>query len=358
MEKSMLHVDFENPAPQLLCHPDLKIHEERILQSLNPFFLRDHFILFSSGTSGGDLKGYALSKKALFANAEAVNSHFGMSSDDVWGLSLPVYHVGGLSVMARAHLLKNKVVDLRKWDPESWIEKAKDVSITTIVPTQLYDLVKRGMKPSRQLRYIVVGGDFLSSKLKEEALKLGWPVIRTFGMSEVCSQLASAKDPESNDLIVLPPHEVKIEDERLLVKSKAMFTLEFTMGEKFRVSTARELCSKDGFYYTKDRAEVSGNTIRPLGRLGDEIKVAGHLVNLNALRDSLASFLLEKNLYGEMELQVQDDERKGKKLVILSRTSDQALFESLRQTLLPVKIDEFRLVEDFSRTELGKLKKI
>lgn len=352
----MFNVDFENPAPQLICHPDLRVHEETILTKLNPFFLRDHFILFSSGTTGGDLKGYAVSKKALFANAEAVNNHFKLTPDDVWGLSLPVYHIGGLSVLARAHLLKNKVIDARSWDPESWEVKMKDVTITTIVPTQLYDLVKRGITPSPKLRYLIVGGDFLSSKLKEEAMKLGWPVIRTFGMSEVCSQLASARTPESDDLEILPIHEAKIDDSRLMVKSQALFTLEFMMGERFKIKTSKEL-SINGFYLTKDRAEISGNVIRPLGRLGDEFKIAGHLINMNQLKETLGTFLIEKGLFNQMEFSIQDDERKGKKLVLLVLKNSQEHIDAIKERIKPVKIDEIKIVESFNRTSLGKLKK-
>lgn len=354
----MLDIDFENPAPQLICHPDYRKFEKEILQKLNPFFLRDHFILFSSGTTGGDLKGYAVSKKALFANAEAVNNHFSLTKDDVWGLSLPVYHIGGLSVLARAHLLKNKVVDLRKWDPEKWSEQMRDVTVTTIVPTQLYDLVERKITPPKSLRYIVVGGDFLSSELKKRAIEAGWPVIRTFGMSEICSQLASTKSPMSDDLDILPIHTVKTDDERLLVKSKSLFTLEFRMGDSFKVSTARELCDKEGFYITKDRADLSHGKFRHLGRVGDEFKIAGHLINLLGLKDSLGKFLFEKKLFNQMELSLEDDERKGKKLVLITQVDiDPGLDKELREILHPVKIDEIRRIQTLVRTDLGKFKK-
>jgi O-succinylbenzoic acid--CoA ligase len=358
MEELMFDVDFENPPPQLICHPDYRIHEKTILEKLNPFFLRDHLILFSSGTTGGDLKGYALSKKSLFANAEAVNTFFGLTSNDVWALSLPIYHVGGLSVLARAHLLKNKIIDARSWDPEIWVEKIKEATITTIVPTQLYDLVKKGLKPSPNLRYLIVGGDFLSSELKNKAIALGWPVIRTFGMSEVSSQLASAKTPESDELEILPIHEVKIQDERLLVKSKALFTLEFQMGEKFKVNTAKEL-SSEGFYLTKDRALVQDNVITPLGRMGDEIKIAGHLINLTQLKDILSTWLLQNGLYNKVELAIEDDERKGKKLILiaLKEADSDTLLAEVSKLVRPAKIDELRIVEAFNRTHLGKLKK-
>lgn len=356
----MFDVDFDNIEPQVLAHHSQMHLAPTILKGLKKYDLRHHFILFSSGTTGGDLKGYAISKEALFTNADAVNKHFNLSKKDVWGLSLPIYHVGGLSVLARADLYKNRIIDARSWDPHSWSKKMEEVTITTVVPTQLYDLVKRQIKPSPHLRYLVVGGDFLSSGLKDAAMKLGWPVIRTFGMSEVCSQLASTLNPKSDELKLLPIHQVKTnEDQRLLVKSEALFTLQFRLGEKLLVETAQELCDQEGFYATSDRAEVFGDTIKHLGRLGDEFKIAGHLVNLNSLKDSLGSFLVEKNLFGQMEFSLEDDERKGKKLVLLSLPipSLNYLLDEFREKINPVKLDDVRIVQSFERTHLGKLKK-
>lgn len=356
----MFDVDFDKIEPQLLAHDSQKHLAPEILSHLKKYDLRHHFILFSSGTTGGALKGYAVSKEALFTNADAVNKHFKLTRSDVSGLSLPTYHIGGLSVLARADLLGNKVIDARKWNPDTWSEKMKDVSITTVVPTQLYDLVQRKIKPSPALRYIIVGGDLLSAGLKDEAMKLSWPVIRTFGMSEVCSQLASATHTESDDLEILPIHQVKTdENKRLLIKSEALFTLQFKMGEKFEVQLAEELCDSEGFYKTSDRAEISGSTIHHLGRIGDEFKIAGHLVNFNTLRNELSTFLLKHHLYNQMEFSLQDDPRKGKKLVLLTlkTISDENLSE-ISKLIAPVKIDEVCEVSSFERTALGKLKRI
>lgn len=355
----MFDIDFDNVSPQVLAHESQKLLIPDILEGLKKYDLRHHFILFSSGTTGGDLKGYAVSKEALFTNADAVNKHFKLTRSDVSGLSLPTYHIGGLSVLARAELLGNVVVDARKWDPESWAQRMNEVSITTVVPTQLYDLVKRGMKPSPALRYIIVGGDLLSEGLKAEAMKLGWPVIRTFGMSEVCSQLASATHPESDELKILPIHHAKTDqEERLLVKSEALFTLQFTMGKEFKVTLASKLCDEEGFYRTSDRAVVSGDTIQHLGRLGDEFKIAGHLVNLNHLKNTLSSYLVEQNLYNQMEFSLENDERKGKRLILLSLPEIPKTHQEVIANLIaPVKIDEVKVVPTFERTHLGKLKK-
>lgn len=352
----MFNVDFSHKSPQVLCHKNYEHHIPSLLKKLEPYHLEDHFIMFSSGTTGGDLKGYALSKTALFKNASAVNDFFRLNSSDVWALSLPVYHVGGLSVLARAQLLGNQVRDVRQWSVHDWSQRIQSATVTSLVPTQLYDLVKNKITPPKSLKKIFIGGDFLSSSLKQKALDLGLPVIRTFGMSEVCSQLASCETPESNDLKILPIHKVKTKDSRLYVKSDSLFTLEFHLGEVFRVFKAEELCDEEGFYKTNDRAALHGNLITPLGRLGDEIKVSGHLVNFNSLRDTLSTFLMEKELFQTMEFLIENDERKGKKLVLLIQGEDhKELVDELKERISPVKIDDLRFVSSFNRTSLGKL---
>jgi O-succinylbenzoic acid--CoA ligase len=357
METSMFNVDFNQSEPQVICHPQYEKLIPEIKRGLKGYDLKDHFIIFSSGTTGGDLKGYALSKDALFANAKATNEHFDLSPNDVWGLSLPVYHVGGLSVLARAHLLRNKVVDIRKWNPERWIKDLESVTITTIVPTQLYDLVKRGYKSPMNLRYLIVGGDFLSSSLEDEAFKLGWPVIRTFGMTEVCSQLASSQIPKE-ELKILPIHQVKTDDQgTLLINSSALFTLQFVLSDKLQITSLKELSDVDGFYQANDRVIINGNSLKHLGRVGDEIKIAGHLVNLLNLKHQLSTFLYRNGLFNEMELLFETDERKGHKLVLLTLPQFEQLSREVSLLIHPVKIDEVRLIENFDRTALGKLKR-
>ena len=354
----MLDIDFDKNEPQILCHSQYQEFAPKILDGLKPYGLQDHFILFSSGTTGGNLKGYAVSKKALYTNAEAFNKHYQLTSDDVWALSLPTYHIGGLSVLMRTRLLGNRLIETGSWDPLNWHKTIEEATITTIVPTQLYDLVKLKLSPSKNLRYLIVGGDFLSSELKKEALELGWPVIRTFGMSEVCSQLAASFTPDSDVLNVMPIHKVKVnKDSRLLVKSESLFTLQFKLDHSIQITMARDLCDEDGYYLTSDSAIVEDNTITHLGRLGDDIKIAGHLVNLKDLKERLSSYLLQNDLYGKMELQLDHDERKGKKLTLFSMERLEDHYPEVSGILQPVKLDDIQVVKNFERTSLGKLKK-
>lgn len=354
MERAVFDVNFEEEF-KIITHPDLKEARERLRSELADLDFTSHFAIFSSGTSSRELKGYILSEKAMEANARAVNEWFSLTSDDVWGLSLPVYHVGGLSVLVRAKLLGNKVVDLRKWDPLRWHKTLTEekVSITTIVPTQLYDLVKNNLNAPTTLRHLIVGGDFLAEELEKRARSLGWPVIRTYGMTEVCSQLASGKKP-GDKLSVLPIHEVKTNSDGILqVKSKSIFTAVFTLSEKLQLSFAPE-----DFYTTQDRVSLHSDVIIPQGRLNQEIKVAGHLTSILSLKDTLATILLSEGHYGKAELIIESDERKGNRLVLVHTNLSANFLDKISEKIKPAHFDEVRSVTEISRTELGKLKSL
>ncbi len=357
MELPVYGVDF-NEEFKIITHPSLEEARERLRSELADLDFTSHFAIFSSGTSSQKLKGYILSEKAMEANARAVNEWFSLTKEDVWGLSLPVYHVGGLSVLMRAKLLENKVIDLRKWDPVSWHHSVgkENVTITTIVPTQLYDLVKNGLHSPGSLKKIIVGGDFLPGDLEKRARTLGWPVIRTYGMTEVCSQLASGKFP-GDQLELLPIHEVKTDTDKILaVKSPSLFTAQFILAEKLELAFSHDLVDDNGFYITQDRVEVQGSILHPLGRRNDEIKVGGHLTSVLVLKETLAKTLLKLGLFGQAEIVIETDARKGNRLVLLHQSLEETLLMKIAESLRPAVIDEIRKISSFSRTDLGKLK--
>ncbi len=353
----MFNIKFNQKENQFLHHERFKDIALKIKRELD--FLENHFFLFSSGTTSKDPKGYAVSEEALFANAQAVNEFFNLTQDDVWGLTLPWFHIGGLSVIARAHLLNAKLVDLTgKWNPHSWVEKLhqEKVTITTVVPTQIYDVVKNQLKAPPTLKFIIVGGDFLSNELAGRAIDLGWPVIKTFGMTEVCSQLASSKTITPPSLEILPIHQIKIDaDKRLWVKSKAMYTLEFIFkNEIVSTTNAKDRCDQEGYFPTNDLVEWKDKELNHLGRIDDLIKINGRLTSVNALKDQLYTFALKNNLYGHLELTIVDNPRSSKSIEILhDKEFDQ---KSLIEYFSPSVIT-FRKVDTFVRTDLGKLKK-
>jgi hypothetical protein len=90
--------------------------------------------------------------------------------------------------------------------------------------------------------------------------------------------------------------------------------------------------------------------------MSEEYKVNGHLINLLDLKERLGQFLVERKIFGEMEFQLKSCERQGKSLILLTKIQDPDLIKNVESLIYPIKIDEVHFVEDFSRTELGKLK--
>ncbi len=66
------------------------------------------------------------------------------------------------------------------------------VTLTSLVPTQVHDLVQCALACPPSLRAVVVGGAELDPVLGERARELGWPVLQSYGMTEAASQVATA----------------------------------------------------------------------------------------------------------------------------------------------------------------------
>src|SRR6266571_4853844 len=80
--------------------------------------LEGHVFVATSGTTGA-MKLVALSKDAVLASARAVNERLEVRPNDVWCRVLPLFHVGGLGIRARAYLSRSRVIEM-EWDPETF----------------------------------------------------------------------------------------------------------------------------------------------------------------------------------------------------------------------------------------------
>jgi o-succinylbenzoate---CoA ligase len=361
LEAALQYLDPEkyfssSDSLRIFHHSSLSQEATELREVSRDLNLHNHFGVFSSGTSSSQLKGYIHSLHALEANARAVNKFFKLGSEDTWGLSLPDYHIGGLQVLLRAKLSGAKVVDLRGWEPMKWVESLATlgVRVTSVVPTQVYDLVASEVPAPKALHLLIVGGDFLSKELEIRAKKLGWPVIRTFGMTEAGSQIASTL-PGTTSLSPLPIHQLSLDERGLLkIKSPALFSYRFEKNQSWDLTPVESLLDSEGFYQTQDEVDLKSDSLTPFGRSGDYFKTGGHLVRLGDLREILQKFLLENALFGKAEVYFTDDERKGKKVILLHEDLSESDLTKIVNDFKPVKLDEVRLVEKIDRTALGK----
>lgn len=160
---------------------------------LNQPYLR----LFTSGTTGQP-KAAELTRSAVFYNAIASAFRIGHQSNDRWLCTLPLYHIGGLSILIRSVISGTGVVLLRGFDTAS-VNHALDVhqvTLASFVPTMLYRLTEARTTPPSKLRLVLLGGAAATSDLVSKAKAAGFPIATTYGLTEAASQVCTQL-PES-----------------------------------------------------------------------------------------------------------------------------------------------------------------
>jgi O-succinylbenzoic acid--CoA ligase len=152
-------------------------------------------IIFTSGTTGSP-KGAVLTCGAFFASAMASAYRIGVLPDDRWLCVLPLYHVGGLSILLRSCLYGTAVDLWQRFDAAAIARRMTTAPVTLIslVPTMLHRLLDLfgDEPPPPRLRLVLLGGAAASPDLLERALQAGWALATTYGLTEAASQVATA----------------------------------------------------------------------------------------------------------------------------------------------------------------------
>lgn len=148
-----------------------------------------HTVVFTSG-SGGDPRPVVLTGGNVTAAVAASRRRLGNLPGDRWLLTLPLFHVGGLSVLWRSAEAGGVVV-AEPFDAERVATLLPTVAWASLVPTMLRRVLDAGTVGSPVLRGVLVGGAAASRELLAEALDAGIPALATYGSTETCSQVAT-----------------------------------------------------------------------------------------------------------------------------------------------------------------------
>lgn len=320
---------------------------------------------FQTSGSEGRRKWVGLTKESLLISARAVNAHFDITQDDHWLLALPIHHVGGFGVLTRAFLSGGKVTRLtEKWDASRFARTCTEAGATlaSLVPTQVFDLVAAKLHAPKSMRVVFVGGGALSPEIESAALSLGWPVRRTYGMTETASQVASQRT-EGGEMEVLPIWQVSTDEAGVLtVRGEAL-------ARGYAVQEAGnwrwEPVYGDAGLRTRDRVEIwqagGGQCLRFTSREAGIVKILGELVALGPIQARLDALRLDMGLHtGEAVVCDLPDPRKEARLVLAaSRMSEPDAFQlqnRLNEGLRPFEqVMELKMIPSLPRGELGKV---
>jgi O-succinylbenzoic acid--CoA ligase len=118
----------------------------------------------------------------------------GVQRDDVWLCTLPLSHVGGLSILLRSAIYGTAAEVHERWDTERALGAIeRGATLVSVVPTTLARLLDAGLEQPRALRCALVGGGPCPPALLERARDAGVPVAQTYGLTEACSQVTTAR---------------------------------------------------------------------------------------------------------------------------------------------------------------------
>ena len=153
-----------------------------------------HSIVYTSGTTGRP-KGAILTYGNHWWSAVASALNLGLLPSDTWLACLPLFHVGGLSILLRSVICGMTALVHTRFDAEEVnraIEK-QGVSIVSVVATMLDRMLaeRSGRGYPSSLRCVLLGGGPAPRPLLERAAAVGVPVVQTYGLTETASQLTT-----------------------------------------------------------------------------------------------------------------------------------------------------------------------
>jgi len=332
-------------------------HIHRLIDATGP--LDAHVWLATSGATGRQ-KPVALSKRALLVSADAVNRHLASDAGDVWMNVLPMFHVGGLGIHARAHLTGARVIEMPEWNALDFATGlgTEHVTLASLVPAQVFDLVQAALPAPPSIRAVVVGGGALSGDLWRRARALGWPLLPSYGATECASQIATAPLGAAGDdpppLELLPHVEARTgTGGHLEVRSEALFT-------GYATEQGLEDPKVDGWWRTEDLGMVEGDTLVVRGRADETFKVGGELVNLTALEQTLDEVRARVAPEQDAALLCLPDPRLEWVVCLVVATEDEqsvtTLADAYNAVVLPFERARLtRRVRSIPRTPLGKV---
>ena len=304
----------------------------------------------SSGSSGRP-KLVELSRRAFLALCRADAERVPPRGDDRALLCLPLSHVGGLSVVLRALAARRTCVAFRAASggllaavPElAQCLVTERITSVSLVPALLARLLRDAPEVATQapLRAILLGGQACSAELFSAARERGLPVLTSYGLTEMCSQVSTlafpppAAPPLRQGVVgvgfPLPGVEVRIVGGLIEVRGPTRFSRYLGQATAF---------DSDGFFNTGDRGEFDPELgLFVFGRESELIITGGENVDPSEVEHAL---LACEGVEAAMVFGVQDPifgEQVAAALELRANVpwDERALFAALAQRLASFK---------------------
>ncbi len=185
-------VSVDGAVDNIACLDDVPESEIDLRDLIDPSAV--HSIVYTSGTTGRP-KGAMLTYANHWWNAIGSALNLGMTQEDRWLACMPLFHVGGMAILLRSVIYGITAVVHPSFD-EHAVNRAIDedgITIVSVVATMLQRMLSAhdDQPYPSTFRCALLGGGPAPRPLLEECASLGIPVVQTYGLTEVGSQVAT-----------------------------------------------------------------------------------------------------------------------------------------------------------------------
>lgn len=339
-------------------------------------------LLFTSGTTG-EPKAAVLRHRHLASYIITTVDYMSADEDDAQLVSVPSYHVAGISAVLSCLYSGRRIMYLPAFEPEAWLDAVSRERVTQamVVPTMLgrvLNLMEEKGDTLPSLRHLSYGGGRMPRDLIERTMKLLPNVnyVNAYGLTETSSTISVLTPDDHREAITSSDAEVR---KRLGSVGRPLPTVELEIrspdgavvpaGERGEIYVRGEqvageylgksLLTDDGWFPTNDAGYLDDAGFLYLdGRLDDVIVRGAENLSPGEIEDVLAEHpaVAEAAVVGVPDSEWGEAVAASVVLESGAHTTEKELQdwvrERLRSTKTPVLI---RFRDELPYNETGKL---